>query len=129
METTKSYHPSLFKSPTSIEEGPLAVAKSTFAAKLDALITPVVDVFLKIEMVFEPLFTTTISSFPSASISDNAIATGFVPVIKSTFAAKLPALTDPAEAVFLKIEMVFELLFATTISTFPSPSKSPNFTF
>ena len=61
-------------------------------------------VFCKIETVFEILFATAISGFPSPFTSVIAIALGSSPVVKSTF-VKLK-LTKPIDELFLKTEIV-----------------------
>ena len=50
--------------------------------------------------MFEPLFVTEISTFPSPSKSPIEIPTGLVPVIKSIFVAKLPVVILPLVDVF-----------------------------
>lgn len=70
--------------------------------------------------------TTTMSDFPSPSISARLSSVGVVPTVKSTFAANEPALIVPAVLVFRKTDNVVPPALDTVISVFPSPSTSPD---
>ena len=65
------------------------------------------------------------SGLPSPSTSPMATPTGYNPVVKSTFGAKELAVMEPEELVFLNTETVLLVIFTTTRSGLPSPSKSP----
>ena len=63
------------------------------------------EVFRNIETEDTEVFAMAKSGFPSPSKSLMATDRGFVPVVKSTFAAKDPVVIEPLLAVFLNIEM------------------------
>lgn len=64
------------------------VLKSTLGAKELSVIEPGVVVFLRIETDRLFVFATTMSGFPSPSMSPIATPVGIVPVVKSTLFAK-----------------------------------------
>ena len=129
--TAKSGFPSPSRSPMAKPKGSTnakpkgfdPVVKSILAAKEPDVISPVALVFLNTET--EVVFDTAKSGFPSPSMSPMATLRRFEPVAKSTLAAKEPAVIAPVALVFLNTETVLLLLFVTTKSGFPSPSKSP----
>ena len=94
-------------------------------AKLLASIVPLVDVLRNTETDMDDIFATTSSGLPSPSRSPMATFQGDEPVAKSTLAAKLPETMLPLADVLRNTEMVFEPIFATTMSGLPSPSRSP----
>ena len=106
LDTASSALPSPSMSPIITPKGVAPVAKSTFAANELLLITPAVVVLRNTETLPEPLLDTAKSSLPSPSISPIAIFSGFVPTVKSTFAANEPDVTAPLVAVFLNTEML-----------------------
>ena len=81
--------PSPSRSPIASPFGEFPVAKSDLETR-DTV--PPVLALRKTEIVLLLLFDTTISGFPSPSISEIAVAIGSVPVVESAFAAKLAAL-------------------------------------
>ena len=72
MATAISGLPSPVRSPIAIPRGVEAVVLSNLAAKDDALITPGVDVFRKIEIDVLVVFPATMSALPSPSKSPDA---------------------------------------------------------
>ena len=120
--TTTSGLPSPSISPNAISFGSTPVVKSTLGANE---IVPEEHKFLETEKVLLEKSSTTKSGLPSPSMSLMATRIGYAPVIiRSTFEAKELAVIDPRELVFLKIEIGPLILFATTKSGLPSPSKS-----
>ena len=70
---------------------------------------PGVAVLRNTETVFEYEFATTKSGLPSPSKSPKATEKGFVPVVKSILAAKLPRTMLPLLDVLRNTETLFEL--------------------
>ena len=126
--TIRSGLPSPSISPMATVAGLFPVMKSTFEASEDDVIEPGVAVFLKTETVLEALkFATTISIFPSPSMSPTAIPHGLVPLVpvaKSTLEANDPDDIEPELLIFLNIDIVLLVLLETIRSAFPSPSIS-----
>jgi hypothetical protein len=104
------------------------VVKSTFAANDPEVMLPLVLVLWNTDTVFELRLATAKSGLPSPSKSPMATENGAVPVVKSTLVANDDGAILPKVLVFLKTEIVFEVLFTITISGLPSLSKSPNLT-
>ena len=126
--TTMSGLPSPSRSQIATPNGIGPVVRSSFGAKELAETEPEMHVFLKMETVLLPGFTTTKSSLPSPSRSAIATPDGCVPVVKSTFDAKELVVIEPEVLVFLKTETVVPLpptASVTTRSGLPSPSRSP----
>ena len=89
------------------KRGPEPVVKLTCVEKLLEVILPLVEVFRNIETVVELFLVTTKSSLLSPSKSAIAIAFGPVPIVKSTFDAKLPVVMLPLLEVLRNTETVF----------------------
>ncbi len=123
--TTRSGFPSQSMSPITTLYGFTPVAKSTFVANELMPRDPDELVFRSTEMLLLLVFVTTISGFPSPSMSPIAMPSGLVPVVKSIFVENELVVMEPVELVFLNTEMVLPRLFVTTRSGFPSPSRSP----
>ena len=117
--TAKSAFPSLSRSPTVIQFGEVPVKKSDFAMNKN---DPTELIFLNIETVLLLLFAAAISCLPSPSKSRITTHDGELPDTKSIFCAK--EIFPAPLLIFLKIETVLLLPFATTKSCLPSPSKS-----
>ena len=98
--------------------------KSMPATKEPFVILPLVLLFWKTEIVLLPVFADMISGFPSLfrSAATTAIGTPLVAIL--TLEAKELAVMLPGVLVFLKSDSAFSPVFATTRSSFPSPSKS-----
>ena len=124
-ETAISGFPSPSKSAMATPKGRVPAVKSTFAAREPEVIDPEVLVFLNTDIEAPLLLVTTISGFPSPSISPMATPAGFVPVVKSTFAEKELLEIVPDVLAFLKTEIVLLPELVTTRSALPSPSISP----
>ena len=114
--------PSISKSTMSIPYPPTEIGD---ANELAAMV-PLVAVFLNIETV--PLYElpTAKSILPSPSKSPNAIVTGFIPTVKSTFAPKELVVIDPLVEMFRNTEIVLPTLFAPLLGTIKSDLPSPS---
>jgi hypothetical protein len=99
--------------------------KSTLAT-ID--IAPDELVFLNTDTVPELLLLTAISILPSPSISPIEGNPGPLPVVTLTAVAREPLFMVPEVLVFRNKDKLFELSLATTMSVFPSPSRSPTAT-
>ena len=121
-DTAKSGLPSPSTSPMAIDQEPVPVVKSTFAAKEVLLMEPGTAAFRNTDAVASLKFVTAISALPSPSRSPIASDTGEFPAVRSILARKemLPLL----EAL-RKMETEALPLFANAKSGLPSPSKSP----
>ena len=125
-ETTKSGLPSPSMSPRATSFGDVPAAKSTLDANEPAVMLPIVLVFRNIETVLLTLLVTAISGLPSPSTSPSATERAFVPVVKSTLAAKDPVVILPLVLVFRNMEIELPVQLVTTMSGLPSPSTSPS---
>jgi len=111
------------KSPRDTEYGLVPVGKSVFKEKV-GVGSPGEVVFRNTETVVELEFATAISNFPSPLKSPVDTEIGPVPVGKSVLAENEGALA-PGVAVFKNTETDAEFKLAVTISSLPSPLKSP----
>src|SRR6185437_5572686 len=87
LATARSGLPSPSRSPISTLTGLLPVAKSTLAAKDEAVMEPLADVLRNIDTVLLFWLARTRSGLPSPSRSPIATLLGLLPVAKSTLAA------------------------------------------
>ena len=87
------------------------------------MIDPLVDLFLKMFIVFPLLLTVAISNLPSPSKSPIATAVALLPTVKSTAVANELDVMEPFVEVFRIIDTE-PLKFGKTKSDFPSPSIS-----
>ena len=117
--------PSPSKSPIATHAGVAPASKSTLAAKDAVVMLPAVLVFRKTDASFELQLAVARSGFPSPSISPMATFKGPVPEAKSTLVAKEPVTILPLVPILRRTETVFEVKLATTMSAFPSASRSP----
>ena len=124
LTTTMSGRLSPSRSETDRFIAPDPAAKSTLVAKEPVVSAPLTVVFLNTEMLDQKLLTTIISGFPSPSISATAMPFGTPPAAKFTLVAREAELIVPLVAVFRKTEILLPVELATTISSFPSPSRS-----
>src|SRR4029077_1370616 len=86
--------------------------------------TPGAVIFLNTELVPDRLLQTAISGFPSPSRSPTSIRAGFDPDLKLTGLEKDEFLILPGDEVFFKMLIVFESVWETIRSAFPSASIS-----
>ena len=116
--TAKSGLPSPSISPIATFSGPVPVVKSTLALNEPAVIEPEVLVFLKTETVLLVKFVTAKSGLPSPSMSQKVTPSGAVPVVMSTFAAKVVAsITCELGKVTIKGDLEYAVKLVVTFVT------------